>query len=152
MVAVVKKIEQCRKRGSKVGHHRSLSNGSPLEVGFSLRAFLPKTACDLLCQSFQSGCYFRFLFSFSEVHVTSPKLIRIPLQGVKGAIKARLEHASLKKAYAFHVCRFFFQMPQGVFSTPRPESRVKAHLENTFEKLGSDMITYGKKIICLKVG
>ena len=88
MVAVVEKIEQ-----------------SPLEVGFSLPVFSPKQLA--FSSVGESDRPVRFFFSFSEGYISSLNRVRIPLQGVKGAIKARLEHASLTKTYAYRVCCFF---------------------------------------------
>ena len=38
------------------------------------------------------------------------------------------------------MCLAFLQTPQGVFSAPRPEARIKARLENAFENLGRQCV------------
>ena len=76
------------KRYLESGDEAEMIEQSPREVGFILPVFSPKQ----FAFSFFSVEQLGFLFSLFEDHISSPS-VRIPLQGVKGAIKARLEHA-----------------------------------------------------------
>ena len=51
---------------------------------------------------------------------------------MKGAIKARLNHASPEKRTPFKHFVLFLT-PQGVFAAPRLSARLKARLTNAFE-------------------
>ena len=76
------------KRYLESGDEAEMIEQSQLEVGFIFPVFSPKQFAFSFFPVEQLG----FLFSFFEYHISSPS-IRIPLQGGKGAIKARLEHA-----------------------------------------------------------
>ena len=104
---------------------------SPLEVGFILPIFFPKQLA--FSSVGESDRAVRFFFSFSEGHISSPNRVRIPLQGVKGAIKARLEHASLKKNVRLSCVSLFFRRLKAFSPLQRLEARIKARLENAFE-------------------
>ena len=78
-----------RRKRNIPGDEVEMIDQSPLEVGFILPVFSPKQF--VFSSVGESDRAVRFFFSFFEGHISSLS-VRIPFQGVKGAIKARLEH------------------------------------------------------------